>query len=1140
MAFKKIPFRYVPDDTVIKVQEDILYYETCGQLYYNIFKISSIVPDESKIILEQPNTIFNQGDYFYIIGTPDKKHDGVFEIEAISNDNMEIRFDMLYYYDGAPIDLSSGQAYIANKDHLPVLRMEEVSVRNAIVLFGDYRNVIDLNINDKILIKNSFSNDGIYTVSQKPYHSNENREDDCILSWMENDLYASDTHLHATMIHNILSEKWGGKFHESPGSNRPDMYAFPGDIKHNKRFKLKTVYTAGCTYKSFIDGRVRTIFNALHTPEPGMIHKILKYCQLIEPFNLLLLGALRNYKELQFKLSSSKFTSNWKELKREINFFKNKILKENAVELVSNEVKYNTLFTQPRNEFINDDIIRVLIHIEQGHFLDMDTYNLMKVFAIWDPEHPKHDKRNKFPSRLKETYDPDDENYGGFPKSLINLKKQHLSWLKSDPYDNDYNTWEVEHQNYAVGMVGWTPLHAYWNGIGGQAKMIYDDSKLFMPDPEKFMNKAINARKDSGFNFYKCKHLTEFGRQMVKHALESGMIIDIKHFHPLARNQVLNMAERGFDYDPVYNIYGNPKVLSEQCTLPYFYPDTHLEYPATEPQSYFEELRPGIYPEQNPAVRKDGKASDHYNKLRFPDPNNPPPGGTDKNQFQIMMTHAALSYVDCNASCARFVNDNQDNEDIPFPDDLKNFTIEKYLKIENYIKDCIFYFKYPDVIRSLYNEVVGKNDQLSWNSLNELKASLKEALDKYSTKVNMPAGITLDNIKNYLDYFFITHLARESYDKENMNVDNNEIERIIKLDGVIGLCAEERVIRSNMRFYYNKKLLPGAQESVPLLNINTWPMYGGDYEEPPITLPNGKTVKFLLGKKIYPSQDFETLIAENQARIPMEHQIAFDREEGIFTELFNALNYIHEETVSKHDNTHPDYYQYININKRLFLNGNNTIIHTGDNGEKTNNLNIHAISQLEALYRSIDQIARVAREKVYNADNPDSELAKYALNANDRLNDDDPDPGDIGIRTKLLKYYQNIAISSDFDGMIDPIDIFACPRMYPAMALYIANRLKWDLYRRYYGKDENVDPTTDPFQKIVGNFDIGPERGQTLNVDDGLFQYDSVNNTGGLINLQSLNETDLNNTLNEIVKEIMKQILDTNFINMVANARGWV
>jgi hypothetical protein len=139
----------------------------------------------------------------------------------------------------------------------------------------------------------------------------------------------------------------------------------------------------------------------------------------------------------------------------------------------------------------------------------------------------------------------------------------------------------------------------------------------------------------------------------------------------------------------------------------------------------------------------------------------------------------------------------------------------------------------------------------------------------------------------------------------------------------------------------------------------------------------------------------------------------------------------------------------------------------------------------------------------------------------------------IGIKTKLKKYYENITISSDFDGLDDPLDLFASPRMYPIMALYLANRLKWDLYRRYYGKDPNG-----PNGLIEGNTDIGPERGQTLNVDDGVY-IDPVTNAKGLNAFQIMDETELNITLNDIVKEIMKQILDTNFINLVANAKGW-
>lgn len=162
--------------------------------------------------------------------------------------------------------------------------------------------------------------------------------------------------------------------------------------------------------------------------------------------------------------------------------------------------------------------------------------------------------------------------------------------------------------------------------------------------------------------------------------------------------------------------------------------------------------------------------------------------------------------------------------------------------------------------------------------------------------------------------------------------------------------------------------------------------------------------------------------------------------------------------------------------------------------------------------------------------------------------------------------FMNIRTEYEIDGLDDPLDLFASPRMpvrpcsengkhggYSIMALYVANlstgrmkadHLKWacpphyrrDLYRRYYGKDPGNTQTG----LIEGNDNIGPERGQTLNVDDGAF-YDSVTQKYGLDEFQDDKMTDetRNNTLNEIVKDIMKQILDTNFINMVAYARGW-
>jgi hypothetical protein len=153
------------------------------------------------------------------------------------------------------------------------------------------------------------------------------------------------------------------------------------------------------------------------------------------------------------------------------------------------------------------------------------------------------------------------------------------------------------------------------------------------------------------------------------------------------------------------------------------------------------------------------------------------------------------------------------------------------------------------------------------------------------------------------------------------------------------------------------------------------------------------------------------------------------------------------------------------------------------------------------------------------------------------VEDDDPTPGAIGIKTKLKKYYENIGIASDLDGLTDPLDLFASPRMYPVMALYIANRLKWDLYRRYC---VNVTPETSPPEDdpwfIVGNDTIGPERGQSLdiNIDEG-----ATIRLNHFYDLRTTFPEKINFDLNDIVKEIMIQILDKNFINMVAHAKNW-
>ena len=76
-----------------------------------------------------------------------------------------------------------------------------------------------------------------------------------------------------------------------------------------------------------------------------------------------------------------------------------------------------------------------------------------------------------------------------------------------------------------------------------------------------------------------------------------------------------------------------------------------------------------------------------------------------------------------------------------------------------------------------------------------------------------------------------------------------------------------------------------------------------------------------------------------------------------------------------------------------------------------------------------------------------------------------------------------------------------------------ANRLKWDLYRRYCVDDYvNYDPSN-PWE-IEGNKTIGPERGQTLNVDEGY-----ILRLNHFYDLRTTDPDKINTDLNDIVKE---------------------
>jgi hypothetical protein len=80
--------------------------------------------------------------------------------------------------------------------------------------------------------------------------------------------------------------------------------------------------------------------------------------------------------------------------------------------------------------------------------------------------------------------------------------------------------------------------------------------------------------------------------------------------------------------------------------------------------------------------------------------------------------------------------------------------------------------------------------------------------------------------------------------------------------------------------------------------------------------------------------------------------------------------------------------------------------------------------------------------------------------------------------------------------------------------------------------DDPQNPEADPWF-IIGNDTIIPEKGQTLNVDEGYIKR--LNHFAAL----ESNIPQLNADLDIIVKEIIIQIFSTNFINIVVNARNW-
>ncbi|MFW6222471.1 MAG: hypothetical protein ACOC3T_02540 [Bacteroidota bacterium] len=603
-----------------------------------------------------------------------------------------------------------------------------------------------------------------------------------------------------------------------------------------------------------------------------------------------------------------------------------------------------------------------------------------------------------------------------------------------------------------------------------------------MPDPKKYMTKMASTEElvpkeqdymsnteavdvqyelvvKKGFKFGKNTFLTEFGRQMIKNAFKKGIIIDLKHFHKDARKQILDMAEMGEDFDPLYNIYGNPQT-----------------------------------DDNGDIIAADAISKENHNVENE----------RSDNKYQVMVTHAALSFVDYNGTNVSNVKDIVEQSSVPFlylGDDFE--TIERDLKI---------------IVRGVKFKAKQTPGEIKGDILKEITDVKTIVLDDKTEKVITFAYKS--KLKSYLE-FFLPLLLRECDNIDNLNIDNHEIARIIELGGVIGFISEDRVIRTNERMISKgrraSKNFPDKKRDISKLpyNINVWPMYGDKIVDED---------KYLLGKPF----NFDDL--DTSPRMAKEDEMAFNQ---LFPEIQKALNTIYLTSIEAYkNNKYKDYLITLDLPYKLFEFGIPKKFHKTFN-VKYENFKPQASAGIEGVYKFIDQIARVARGKVYKESHDG-----YLYNAddfdfnNERVENDDSFDE---IKRKIKLWYQNISISSDFDGITDPVDLFASPRMMPVMALYVANRLKWDLYRRYCVKGTPNDPQNpdeDPWF-IVGNDTIGPEKGQTLDVNEGYIKR--LNHFANLEN----DIPQLNSDLNLIVKEVMTQILSTNFINMVAKARGW-
>lgn len=1088
MAFETIPFD--SKTTELTVNTSITSDLSNCTLLHNFNTINSITPDECKI--KYGGSLLTEGDKINIWGTSDYNSSYVIQKTAVSGTDQYIRIDNLPYLIGSVCTPASA---CITKQTYRIKKCD--TTNNKLYLNGE----CGFSNGDYIKIIDSQGNIIDFQISGYSVSSNTNS----VLHWLENDMYGTDIHIHCMMSDTLQMEINGGDFYNNPGSNKSGLTSLS---KYSISPGNGSILPAVSTYKSLRDGRVRTILNSFHTPETLMIKRLeflfRKINHSIIPITSSIYELFGNDKEglverVSVELTKLKEDINCCDLKAEIEYFQNQLFDNgsNYMKLITNTNQASNL-TSTVASFINDSgFLRVLNHMEGGHQFDLDTYRLNKYFACELTDFSQSAPDQAINPEAFKYYnsgsDPTHDYYGGFfvdeggtIVDLIQKAKDLLDLLCNDPLDTSLTAAE---KLWAIALVAWTPHHMYWNGIGGfgcAKPRLSNIQSLSLPDPPNSMNKVAGTLidetensvfNDRGFKFGETTHLTQAGRLLVKHCFSKGVIVDLKHFHPFARNQILNMAERGYDYNPVYNQYANPVIYNNTTALEGEIVNADNIAPLIEVSN---EWVPN-YISQN--------AIKHYNELIY---SSAPSTYPTPNTHQVMLTHVSFCYLDkIDTVVPNILKDIAGNIN-EVPTNLRTLSKSDLEALELEFKTNIL--KEEDL---KYNDNPLKHAE-KYTLRNSLKPKKNDTLTSIKTNIinfiNSEYTNSSQKLKliDYLEYYLHQFLRECNYE-DNLNLDNEEIARVINLGGVLGVISEDRVLRQNEHMFgYGKRM----KKRRPPYNINMWPIYGEVNNSESISLQDPNSTKRLLNGIPF---DFADINNTNiYCFVDMQHQIAFVNEDAIFPTIQDILNKIDKESRTDYANFN-HYISSLDIKEKLY-----------ENGDSSTPINIksQAIAGLESMYRAIDHIAKVARLNV-------------CIGVNDKLYAND---SYIDIKEKLKNYYKNISIASDFDGMTNPIDLFASPRMFPILVYYVANRIKWDLYRRFYGLDDlNVAFNNTISGKIY-------EKGQSVPFEEGLVLQ---------LNYFINNSSSLNSILDGIVKDICIQIFDTNFINQVKGARNW-